>query len=93
MDFMKSEPNCNSETCLTSFDSDHKIISIKKDEDCAVRSPVKMAENVVSDDVCLLSIFFIYICFKPLKDLIYLQSYANILFIPHRKHIMPHYKA
>jgi hypothetical protein len=52
MDFVKSEPNFNSETCLTSSDSDHQMISIKEDKDSAVTLPVKMVDDVVSD-VCL----------------------------------------
>jgi hypothetical protein len=60
MDFIKSEPNCNSETCPTSSDSDHEMISIKEDKDSVVTLPVKKAEHVVSDVfLCaLLSMFY-----------------------------------
>jgi hypothetical protein len=51
--FIKSEPNCNSETCPTSSDSDHEIIGIKEDKDSVVTLPVKKAEHVVSNVLLL----------------------------------------
>jgi hypothetical protein len=53
VDFIKSEPNDNSQTCPTSSDSDHEIISIKEDKDSVETLPLKKAEHVVSDDVFL----------------------------------------
>lgn len=61
VDFIKPEPNDNSETCPTSSDSDQEVVSIKEDKDSVATLPVKKAEHVVRDDrfisVLILSIF------------------------------------
>jgi hypothetical protein len=49
MDFIKSEPSSDSETCLTSCDSDHEKISVKEDKDSVLTTiPVQKADNEVN---------------------------------------------
>jgi hypothetical protein len=51
MDFIKSEPGSDSETCLTSCDSDHEGISVKGETDSLLTTfPVQKADNEV--DAC-----------------------------------------
>jgi len=51
MDFIKAEISPDSEACLTSCDSDHEKISVKKEEESILTFPVQNADNEVDDAV------------------------------------------
>jgi hypothetical protein len=50
MDFIKAEISSDSETCLTSCDSDHEKISAKEEEG-SLTLPVQKPDNEVNDAV------------------------------------------
>jgi hypothetical protein len=50
MDFIKAEISSDSETCLTSCDSDHEKISAKEEED-SLTLPVQKPDNEVNNAV------------------------------------------
>lgn len=51
MDFIKAEISSDSETCLTSCDSDHEKISVKEEEESVLTFRVQKADNEVDDVV------------------------------------------
>ena len=51
MDFVKAEISSDSETCLTSCDSDHEKISVKEEEESVLTLRVQKADNEVDDAV------------------------------------------
>jgi hypothetical protein len=88
MDVIKSEPNCNGDSCLTSSDSDHGTIGIKEDKDSAVMLPVKMAEDVVSDDVGLFVLLSKCYVSTLTFEFPYNFLFINNQFISDKEHVM-----